>query len=264
MAARVRAVHHARVRPVVPSGQQVICRPNHFDIAPLILFFSLFYLLQFWSRLSCAVSLSRRDDTDELQIYISSVFSSLCDSLMTELPKIMGGRDCDPCDGLETLLDHVETVQTMSRVKYDATAFTICQRMDAQLDLLQAVAATGNFTPAAMAAEGCLAWLTYFVSTIIQGRRPPEEDERFDAELTLRVFRVMQWLEVREQRLPQAPVGVKVLERLELAVLNFLAGFRRTYVGDQPTASCVTLFKGACDHYPQENATSCSALLLRV
>jgi hypothetical protein len=217
--------------------------------APLTLFFSLFYLLQFWSRLSCAVSLSRRDDTDELQIYISSVFSSLCDSLMTELPKIMGGRDCDPCDGLETLLDHVETVQTMSRVKYDATAFTICQRMDAQLDLLQAVAATGNFTPAAMAAEGCLAWLTYFVSTIIQGRRPPEEDERFDAELTLRVFRVMQWLEVREQRLPQAPVGVKVLERLELAVLNFLAGFRRTYVGDQPTASCVTLFKGACDHY---------------
>ena len=25
----------------------------------------------------------------------------------------------------------------MSRVKYDATAFTLCQRMDAQLDLLQ-------------------------------------------------------------------------------------------------------------------------------
>ena len=38
---------------------------------------------------------------------------------------------------LQTLLDHVETVQTMSRVKYDATAFTLCQRMDAQLDLLQ-------------------------------------------------------------------------------------------------------------------------------
>ena len=75
---------------------------------------------------------------------------------MTEVPKAMGGRDCDPCDGLEvsslellhnqksvlmlrlqTLLDHVETVQTMSRVKYDATAFTLCQRMDAQLDLLQ-------------------------------------------------------------------------------------------------------------------------------
>ncbi len=35
-------------------------------------------------------------------------------------------------------------------------------------DTQQAVAATGNFTPAAMAAEGCLAWLTYFVSTIIQ------------------------------------------------------------------------------------------------
>ena len=208
------------------------------------MFCSLFYLLQFWSRLSCAVSLSRRDDTDELQMYISGVFNSLCDALMTELPKNMGGQDGDPCDGLETLLDHVETVQTMSRVKYDATAFTVCQRMDTQLDMLQAVAATGNFTPAAMAAEGCLAWLTYFVSSIIQGRRPPEEDERYDAELTLRVFRVMQWVEVREQRLPQAPVGVKVLERLELAVLHFLSSFRRTYVGDQPTASCVTLFKG--------------------
>ena len=163
---------------------------------------------------------------------------------MTELPKNMGGQDCDPCDGLETLLDHVETVQTMSRVKYDATAFAVCQRLDTQLDLLQAVAASGSFTPAAMAAEGCLAWLTYFVSSIIQGRRPPEEDERYDAELTLRVLRVMQWLEVREQRLPQAPVGVKVLERLELSVLHFLSSFRRTYVGDQPTASCVTLFKG--------------------
>ena len=177
-------------------------------------------------------------------MYISGVFSSLCDALMTELPKNMGGQDCDPCDGLETLLDHVETVQTMSRVKYDATAFAVCQRMDTQLDLLQAVAASGSFTPAAMAAEGCLVWLTYFVSSIIQGRRPPEEDERYDAELTLRVLRVMQWLEVREQRLPQAPVGVKVLERLELSVLHFLSSFRRTYVGDQPTASCVTLFKG--------------------
>ena len=216
--------------------------------------------MQFWSRLSCAVSLSRRDDTDELQLYISNVFSSLCDAIMIEVPKNMGGQDCDPCDGLETLLDHVETVQTMSRVKYDATAFTVCQRMDAQLDLLQAVAATGNFTPAAMAAEGCLAWLTYFVSSIIQGRRPPEDDERYDAELTLRVLRVMQWLEVREQRLPQAPVGVKVLERLELAVLHFLSSFRRTYVGDQPTASCVTLFKGEA---AAQSTTTCRIKCLR-
>lgn len=211
---------------------------------------SLFYLLQFWSRLSCAVSLSRREETDELQLYISSVFGSLCDALITEVPHIMGGRDCDPCDGLETLLEHVDTVQTMARVKYESTAFMLCQRMDTQLDLLQAVAATGNFTPAAMAAEGSLAWLTYFVSSIIQGRRPPEDDERFDAELTLRVFRVMQWLDVREQRLLQAPVGVKVLERLELAVLSFLSGLKRAYVGDQPMGSCIILFKGECSSPP--------------
>ncbi|XP_037056438.1 ran-binding protein 17 isoform X1 [Peromyscus leucopus] len=75
---------------------------------------------------------------------------------------------------------------------------------------------------------GRLAWLIYFVGTVVGGRltyTSTDEHDAMDGELSCRVF---QLISLMDTRLPRC-----TNEKIELAILWFLDQFRKTYVGDQ-------------------------------
>ncbi|VDN19197.1 unnamed protein product [Dibothriocephalus latus] len=110
----------------------------------------------------------------------------------------------------------------------------------------------GTFNPSAIdvtvlqtvrVEENRLAWLVYLIGALIGSRTTLStsvDNDQLDAELVSRVLKLMRLLDMRLMVIASSPCGQDVAttlcsmsagaSRLELAIINFLEHFRRTYI----------------------------------
>ena len=156
--------------------------------------------------------------------------------------RVDSARDCITNDTIENLLEDVGGVQeqleklpTICHFQYRNMGDFLLTLFDPLLQNYSEVCDMGSNNPAneqkLLILEGQLAWLVYIVGSVIgchsySSTQNEDGDELVDADLSKRVFRLMQ---MTEHRLIASGGQTKCDIHLELALLAYFQNFRRTY-----------------------------------
>uniref|UniRef100_A0A0X3P2S5 Exportin-7 n=1 Tax=Schistocephalus solidus TaxID=70667 RepID=A0A0X3P2S5_SCHSO len=170
------------------------------------------------------------------------------------------GDDDDSCplDDTLTLAQQLDQFAVIGRCDYTKTCQLIVQLFDLSASNLQSALerfiSGGTFNPNAIdvsvlqavrVEENRLAWLVYLIGSLIGSRTTLSttvDNDQLDGELVSRVLKLMRLLDMRLMVIASSPCGQDVVttlcsmsagaSRLELAIINFLEHFRRTFVGE--------------------------------
>ncbi|XP_044300166.1 ran-binding protein 17-like isoform X2 [Varanus komodoensis] len=198
---------------------------QHWEFAPN----SVHYLLTLWQRMVASVPFVKSSEPHLLDTYAPEITKAYITSRLESVSMVMRDGLDDPLDDTATVFQQLEQLCTVSRCEYEKTCTLLVQLFDQNAQNYQKLLQSSSRNPLATSIqEGRLAWLVYFVGTVVGGRltyTSTEEHDAMDGELSCRVF---QLISLMDAQLPRCSN-----EKVELAVLWFLDQFRKTYVGDQ-------------------------------
>lgn len=209
---------------------------------------SVNYLLSFWARLVAAVPYVRIDpsgkNSPELETYVPQVVRAYIQSRVDSVQQCAGNDTIDRLlDDEGSVLEQLEKLMTICHFQFRNMGDFLLSLFDPLLqqytdlcDLLNGGMSGGNQSLEVV--EEQLAWIVYIVGAIIGGHSynaPTHDssaggDELVDADLSQRVFRLMQ---LTEHRLIASGGRSKCDLHLEMALLYYFHSFRRTYIGEQ-------------------------------
>ncbi|XP_059589432.1 ran-binding protein 17 isoform X2 [Alligator mississippiensis] len=187
---------------------------QHWEFAPN----SVHYLLTLWQRMVASVPFVKSTEPHLLDTYAPEITKAYITSRLESVPVVVRDGLEDPLDDTATVFQQLEQLCTVSRCEYEKTCTLLVQLFDQNARNYQKL----------LHSSGRLAWLVYFVGTVVGGRltyTSTDEHDTMDGELSCRVFQLISLLDAQ---LPRSSN-----EKVELAILWFLDQFRKTYVGDQ-------------------------------
>ncbi|NXA39768.1 RBP17 protein, partial [Eudromia elegans] len=198
---------------------------QHWEFAPN----SVHYLLTLWQRMVASVPFVKTAEPHLLDTYAPEITKAYITSRLESVPVVVRDGLEDPLDDTATVFQQLEQLCTVSRCEYEKTCALLVQLFDQNAQNYQKLLQSSVRNPLEITVqEGRLAWLVYFVGTVVGGRltyTSTDEHDAMDGELSCRVF---QLISLMDAQLPQSSN-----EKVELAILWFLDQFRKTYVGDQ-------------------------------
>uniref|UniRef100_A0A8D0ED84 RAN binding protein 17 n=2 Tax=Salvator merianae TaxID=96440 RepID=A0A8D0ED84_SALMN len=198
---------------------------QHWEFAPN----SVHYLLTLWQRMVASVPFVKSSEPHLLDTYAPEITKAYITSRLESVPMVLRDGLDDPLDDTATVFQQLEQLCTVSRCEYEKTCALLVQLFDQNAQNYQKLLQSSSRNPLTISIqEGRLAWLVYFVGTVVGGRltyTSTDEHDAMDGELSCRVF---QLISLMDTQLPRSSN-----EKIELAILWFLDQFRKTYVGDQ-------------------------------
>jgi exportin-7 len=199
---------------------------------------SIHYLLSLWQRLVASVSYVKASEPHLLGTYAPEVTRAYITSRLEAVPVILKENLDDPLDDLGQVHQQLDQLSTICRCEYEKTCTLLVQLFDQtaqayqerlnSMNGMQQVNNNGISIELAVQ-ENQLTWLVYLIGSAIGGRaflNSQEDYDAMDGELACRVLQLMQ---LTDNRLAQGGF----CDKLELALLSFFEQFRKIYIGDQ-------------------------------
>ncbi|KAK3039445.1 hypothetical protein RJ639_029244 [Escallonia herrerae] len=203
---------------------------------------SIYYLLGLWSRLVSSVRYMKGDMPtmldkfvpDIIDRFLSSKFESFQAGLSDDLSE-------NPLDNAELLQDQLDFIPYLCRFQYESCSKHILQISDPVLQTyLEAVTLEVPMDKSKLfLIETKLAWIVHVVAAILKTKYSGETQEIHDADLSARVFRLINITDSGFQSQRYAEISK---QRLDHAILIFFQHFKRSYVGDQAMQSSKQLY----------------------
>ncbi|KAK2988430.1 hypothetical protein RJ640_023977 [Escallonia rubra] len=203
---------------------------------------SIYYLLGLWSRLVSSVRYMKGDMPtmldkfvpDIIDRFLSSKFESFQAGLSDDLSE-------NPLDNAELLQDQLDFIPYLCRFQYESCSKHILQISDPVLQTyLEAVTLEVPMDKNKLfLIETKLAWIVHVVAAILKTKYSGETQEIHDADLSARVFRLINITDSGFQSQRYAEISK---QRLDHAILIFFQHFKRSYVGDQAMQSSKQLY----------------------
>ncbi|EER89375.2 hypothetical protein BDA96_10G087600 [Sorghum bicolor] len=198
---------------------------------------SVYYLLSLWSRLVTSVPYLKGETPSLLDKTVPKITEGFITSRINSVQAILADNSLEnPLDSVEVLQDQLEFLPFLCRFQYQSSSLYIINIME---PLLQAytersrLPAPGDADELSVI-EGQIAWMVHIIAAIVKVRQvtgaSQDTQELIDAELSARVLQLISMTDTgahaqRYQELSK--------QRLDRAILVFVQGFRRSYVGDQ-------------------------------
>uniref|UniRef100_A0A7S4KJ54 Importin N-terminal domain-containing protein n=1 Tax=Guillardia theta TaxID=55529 RepID=A0A7S4KJ54_GUITH len=209
---------------------------------------SVYYLLQLWSRMVTSVAYLKGEGESHLDRYVPEITQTyILSKLQSARASLQSNPNEDPMENEELLVDQLDSASPLCRYQYERAAEFLISLFDPLVNKLQALAGQSQVSGMANAevqmVEGELSWLVYFVGAVVGARgtsRSSDEQELLDGDLCARVFKTIQWIEMRQPM--QAGGSSSTLERLELSLLYFFQYFRKAYIGEQANLASTNLY----------------------
>ncbi|XP_030756336.1 exportin-7 [Sitophilus oryzae] len=189
---------------------------------------SVHYLLSLWQRMVASVPYVKATEPHLLERYTPEVTSAYITSRLESVVLVAQDGQEDPLDDLGLVQQQLEQLSVIARCEYGKTCALLVQLFDRAASTYQELLNSPPQPLEITIQEGQLTWLVYIIGSAIGGRvsfNSSEEHDTMDGEL---VCRVLQLMNLTDNRLSQGGC-----ERLELAMLSFFEQFRKIYVGDQ-------------------------------
>lgn len=190
---------------------------------------SIHYLLSLWQRMVASVPYVKATEPHLLETYTPEVTQAYITSRLESVAVVIRDRLEDPLDDTGMVNQQLDQLSVIGRCEYGKTCQLLVQLFDQAAQSYQDMISNLN-TPKVDVTiqEGRLTWLVYIIGSAVGGRvsfNSNDEHDAMDGEL---VCRVLQLMNLTDNRLPQGGC-----EKLELALLSFFEQFRKIYVGDQ-------------------------------
>ncbi|XP_066147042.1 exportin-7 isoform X1 [Euwallacea fornicatus] len=189
---------------------------------------SVHYLLSLWQRMVASVPYVKATEPHLLETYTPEVTSAYITSRLESAAVVARDGLEDPLDDLGMVQQQLEQLSVIGRCEYGKTCTLLVQLFDRAAARYQDLLSSPAQPVEIAVQEGQLTWLVYIIGSAIGGRvsfNSNEEHDTMDGEL---VCRVLQLMNLTDNRLAQGGC-----EKLELAMLLFFEQFRKIYVGDQ-------------------------------
>ncbi|KAH1005287.1 hypothetical protein HUJ04_006300 [Dendroctonus ponderosae] len=189
---------------------------------------SIHYLLSLWQKMVASVPYVKATEPHLLEQYAPGVTSAYVSARLESAAVVVREGLEDPLDDLGMLHQQLEQLSVIGRCEYVQTCTVLVQLFDRTAAAYQDLLASSAQPVEIAVKEAQLTWLVYIIGASIGGRvsfNCNEEHDTMDGEL---VCRVLQLMNLTDNRLAQGGC-----EKLELAMLTCFEYFRKTYVGDQ-------------------------------
>ncbi|RWS05952.1 exportin-7-like protein [Dinothrombium tinctorium] len=191
---------------------------------------SIHYLLSLWQRMVASVPYAKASEPHLLETYTPEVTAAYISSRLESVTAVIRDGLDDPFDDIGMVQQQLDQLSTIARCEYEKTCSLIVQLFDSAAQAYQELLRTQPVSRIDVAIqEGRLTWLVYIIGAAIGGRvflSSTEEHDAMDGELACRVLQLMN---LTDNRLSQGGY----CEKLELALLSFFEHFRKIYIGDQ-------------------------------
>ena len=206
----------------------------------------VYYVLHLWSRLIASLPYLKPGADSRLEQHAPRVTKAYLDSRLEIARLALDGSADDPLEERDMLMEQLDVIPSLARCEFESIAEYLLQQIDPRMGLyaectnmLRMQQLTPDLLRKKKLLESELAWLTYMVGAIINGRSSSTQSDttaKADAELSARIFQLSKHL--TERLNVQAPQNAqKDNEQMALAMLYFLNQFKRSYVGDQAVSS---------------------------
>lgn len=189
---------------------------------------SIHYLLSLWQRMVASVPYVKATEPHLLETYTPEVTQAYITSRLESVAVVVRDGLEDPLDDLGMLGQQLDQLSVIGRCEYSKTCQLLVQLFDTNATAYQELCNTRTSDLDLTIAEGRLTWLVYIIGSAVGGRvsfNSNDDHDAMDGELVCRVLQLMQ---LTDNRLSQSGS-----EKLELALLSFFEQFRKIYIGDQ-------------------------------
>lgn len=226
---------------------------------------SIHYLLALWGRLVAAIPYLRTEgsDTQRMAQILRQCVLQMCEAyIKTMLDSVdvvvaSDGDVEDPLDDEGSLKEQMDRLPVIARLQYDTVAQGLVTLLEQGLGMYQEVLSLdGNMNPAVgqriQTLEGRLTWLTHMVAAIISSQtsadtRKGNSDLLWDGRLCRYIFQLAQFVEFR---LSNSAGKLRSSENLELALMTFFRGFKKTFVLDGLSTPTISMAPGSSPAHP--------------
>jgi len=189
---------------------------------------SIHYLLSLWQRMVASVPYVKATEPHLLETYTPEVTQAYITSRLESVAVVVRDGLEDPLDDLGMVTQQLEQLSVIGRCEYSKTCQLLVQLFDTDARAYQELCNNLTSKIELSIAEGRLTWLVYIIGSAVGGRvsfNSNDDHDAMDGELVCRVLQLMQ---LTDNRLSQGGC-----EKLELALLSFFEQFRKIYIGDQ-------------------------------
>lgn len=192
---------------------------------------SIHYLLSLWQRMVASVPYVKSSEPHLLETYTPEVTRAYITSRLESVTAVIRDGLEDPFDDIGMVQQQLDQLSTIARCEYENTCTLIVRLFDAAAQNYQELVSRNPVPQVDVAIqEGRLTWLVYIIGAAIGGRvflNSTDEHDAMDGELAVRVLQLMN---LTDNRLATAG---GYCEKLELSLLSFFEQFRKIYIGDQ-------------------------------
>ncbi|XP_055684266.1 ran-binding protein 16 isoform X1 [Lutzomyia longipalpis] len=190
---------------------------------------SVHYLLSLWQKMVASVPFVKSSEPHLLGTYTPEITKAYITSRLESVAVIVRTGQEDLLDDQGMVQQQLEQLSVIERCEYEKTCALLVQLFDQTANAYQQLLTCPDPNKIDMAIqEGQLTWLVYIIGAVIGARvsfSVNDEHDVMDGEL---IFRVLQLMNLTDQRLPQAGCV-----KLELAIMSFLEQVRKTYISEQ-------------------------------
>jgi len=189
---------------------------------------SIHYLLSLWQRMIASVPYVKATEPHLLETYTPEVTAAYITSRLDSVAIVIRDGLEDPLDDLGMVSQQLEQLSVIGRCEYSKTCQLLVQVFDTDARAYQELCSKPTSKLELDVSEGRLTWLVYIIGSAVGGRvsfNSNDEHDAMDGELVCRVLQLMQ---LTDNRLTQGGC-----EKLELGLLSFFEQFRKIYIGDQ-------------------------------
>ena len=191
---------------------------------------SIHYLLSLWQRMVASVPYVKATEPHLLETYTPEVTQAYIRSRLESAATIVREGLEDPLEDLGMLGQQLDQLSVIGRCEYSKTCQLLVQLFDNYAREYQEMCGAGRTGGDCdlKISEARLTWLVYIIGSAVGGRvsfNSNEDHDAMDGELVCRVLQLMQ---LTDNRLSQGGC-----DKLELALLSFFEQFRKIYIGDQ-------------------------------
>jgi len=189
---------------------------------------SIHYLLSLWQRLAGSVPYVKSQEPHQLETYMPEVLKAFMESRM-ESVQIALRDGSEVFEDLNFIQQQLEQISTIARCEYPASCQLLVLTFDESINNLRGLLQKDSTKQQLQLIFGKLTWIVYLIGAVIGGRvsfAATEDHDAMDGEL---VIRVLQLMNVTDERLSSG----KGESSIDLALLYFFEQFRKIYIGDQ-------------------------------
>uniref|UniRef100_A0A165YIR9 Importin N-terminal domain-containing protein n=1 Tax=Daucus carota subsp. sativus TaxID=79200 RepID=A0A165YIR9_DAUCS len=215
---------------------------------------SIYHLLELWSKLVTSLRNFKGERPSLLNEYVVEIVQRFISSKFDSFQVELSDDDSEnPLDNSELLQEQLECFRHLCRFQYESCCKYISQISDPIMQFyMEATGLESNGVNSNLSLlETKLAWMVHIVAAILRIKSSGESDELHDAELSARVFNL---INITDRGFQNQRYSELSKQRLDDAILQFFRHFLKSYIGEQAMESSKRLYArfsellGVSDH----------------